>query len=125
MHRAMLAAAMIALTGCDYSVPVTGRIGNDLAQGQSTASLSGGTFSVTSIRGLQCQGTYDALSREPTIVAPVSCADGRSGNLIITRTMDGMSGTVIGRLNDGTEAQFVFGDLTFQQAFDGTTSSIR
>lgn len=114
-----------ALAACSFSVPVTGRIGEDLAQGQATAAASGGTFSMATTLGLICQGNYDTTSREPTINAPVSCNDGRSGNLIITRTMDGLSGTVIGRLNDGTEAQFVFGNLTFDQAFSGSGARIR
>ena len=125
MRLVMIPLLTLGLAACSFSVPVTGRIGQDLAQGQATASMNGGTFSATTIKGLTCTGTYDATSTAPTITAPATCSDGRAGNLIITRTLDGISGTVIGRLNDGTEAQFVFGNLTFDQAFNGTGARIR
>lgn len=48
---------------------------------------------------------------------PVRCSDGRTGTLLATR--QGMSGTVIGKLSDGTEGRFVFGNLSFTQAFPG------
>ncbi len=115
----MLSGSMfVVLTGCSMSVPVTGVIGDETAQGQATASSDGsGTFSVATIEGLSCNGTYDSLDRAPTISAPVVCNDGRTGNLLVTRTLDGVSGTVVGKLSDGTRGQFVFGNLTFEQAF--------
>lgn len=124
-----IAAASLALAGCasEFSVPVTGVLGNQSAQGAATARMSGdGTFFVSTASGLRCEGTYDSLSRAPTIEAPVTCSDGRSGRLVITRTMNMVSGTVIGQLNDGTPGRFVFGDLTFDQAFgDGGGARIR
>jgi len=66
------------------------------------------------------------MSRAPTIEAPVNCNDGRTGRLLITRTMDMVSGTVIGQLSDGTQGRFVFGNLTFDQAFgNGSGARIR
>ena len=119
----------IALSGCstEFSVPVTGEIGNTPAQGTATARLNGdGTFKVANLDGLTCQGDYDALDNSPTITTDATCSDGRTGKLIITRTLNGLSGTVIGRLSDGTNARFVFGDLTFGQAFNnGGQASIR
>ena len=129
MRRYVWLAAAVVLGGCatEFSVPVTGQIGSTPAQGQSTARLDGnGTFFVMTTRGLRCDGTYDALDTNPTITAQTRCSDGRTGNLIITRTLDGLSGTVIGTLSDGTDARFVFGNLTFGQAFgDGGGASIR
>lgn len=117
---------LFALGACgEIAVPVTGEIGGNLAQGQATARLSGeGTFDVATLDGLTCTGVYDALDTSPTITAPTTCSDGRTGKLIITRSMNGLSGTVIGRLSDGTEARFVFGDVAFsQQTGDGFTST--
>jgi hypothetical protein len=122
MHARSICLGLLFLAGCSYSVPVTGTVGSEPAQGQATAAMSGGTFSVSTARGLQCNGTYDALDTNPTITAPATCNDGRFGNLIITRSLDGLSGTVIGRLNDGTDARFVFGNLAFSQAAGGGTS---
>lgn len=121
MLLALCATAGLAACATEFSVPVTGFIGTDQALGQTTARIDGnGTFSVSTLTGLTCQGTYDALDNNPTITAPATCNDGRSGTLLIARnTMTG-GGTVIGRLNDGTDARFVFGNLTFNQAFGGT-----
>lgn len=119
---------LLGLVACadSFSVPVTGNIGRDAAQGQATASLSGdGTFWVLTTRGLRCDGIYDDNSTEPTISAKVTCNDGRTGNAIITRTLDMLSGTVIARLSDGTEGRFVFGNLSYEQAFGGAASRIR
>jgi hypothetical protein len=120
---ALCAASLLTACATEFSVPVTGFIGSDQALGQTTARLDGnGTFSVSTLSGLTCQGTYDSLDSNPSITAPASCSDGRSGTLLIARnTMTG-GGTVIGRLNDGTDARFVFGNLTFNQAFGGTAS---
>ena len=118
----LLAAAVIALAACgSLSVPVTGEIGTQPAQGQATAKFSGeGTFWVMTTRGLRCEGIYDSITTQPTITAPITCNDGRSGTAIITRTLDMLSGTVIARLDDGTEGRFVFGNLSFDQAFART-----
>lgn len=118
-------SASIGLSACSYSVPVTGTIGDTPVQGQATAKAPTGDFWVMSTTGLRCDGTYDSMTSAPTITAPVKCNDGRTGDLIITRTLDMLSGTVIGRLSDGTEGRFVFGNLTYAQAFGGTTAAIR
>ena len=41
---------------------------------------------------------------------PVQCNDGRKGIILATRQADGLNGSGRVRLNDGTEADFVFGD---------------
>lgn len=113
-------AGLSILSACatGYTVPVTGMIGADAAQGEAVARTDGnGTFWVETIDGLRCDGTYDSRITAPTIRVPVKCSDGRTGSLLATR--QGMSGTVIGKLNDGTEGRFVFGNLSFSQAFPG------
>ncbi len=122
----LIAAASLSACANEVSVPATGRIGTELAQGAATARLSGeGSFFAMTPRGLRCEGTYDSLTTEPTLSVPIRCNDGRTGNLIITRQLNGISGTAIGRLSDGTLGQFVFGDLTFDQAFGGSGASTR
>lgn len=125
MKKTLLLIVMLA--GCgEISVPVTGEIGGNLAQGQATAKMTGaGTFEVSTLDGLTCTGVYDALETAPTINAPTTCNDGRTGRLIITRSMNGLSGTVIGRLNDGTEARFVFGDVAFTQTTGDLATATR
>lgn len=105
------------VSACSVSFPVTGLIGDETAQGAATASTNGGTFYVVTLEGLRCDGTYDAFSTEPTIQSSVSCNDGRSGVLLITRDAKLTSGIASGRLNDGTSGRFVFGDISFEQAF--------
>lgn len=115
-----LSGALAALAGCvsQFAVPVTGMLGDQAAQGEAVASTDGsGTFWVENIDGLRCDGTYDSKVTDPTIRVPVRCSDGRTGTLLATR--QGMSGTVIGKLSDGTEGRFVFGNLSFSQAFPG------
>lgn len=122
MFRSALCICVLGLAGCgSLSVPVTGFVGDQPAQGEATAKLSGaGTFWVMTTSGLRCEGIYDSITTRPTITSPVECSDGRSGTAIITRTMDQVSGTVIARLTDGTEGRFVFGNLQFDQAFART-----
>ncbi len=115
-----LSLGILALAACatEFHAPVSGVIGEQRAQGQSTARIDGnGTFFVETVSGLRCEGTYDALDINPTIRAKATCNDGRSGTLLITRNISRGTGTAIGRLNDGTDARFVFGDISFAEAF--------
>ncbi|MFD2175651.1 hypothetical protein [Rhodobacter lacus] len=123
---ALLISAAIVLSGCEFSVPVTGMIGKEPAQGSATAKTSGiGTFEASTIDGLTCKGTYDSLTQTPTIWADVTCNDGRTGRLLITRSMDQLSGTATGKLSDGSMGRFVFGNLAFDQAFGSGSATTR
>jgi hypothetical protein len=116
----MLILAMIGLSACGkIEVPVTGQLADGTpAAGQATADFSGhGSFWVQVPGGVRCSGSYDANNTNPSIVAPVLCNDGRRGEAVITRQLNGLSGTAIVKLVDGTRGQFVFGDLRFDQAF--------
>ena len=79
--------------------------------GTTTAALTGGTFVVRDSGSLACSGTYDALDRRPTISAPLTGNDGRTGVLTVTRTPDGLSGSGTANLSDGTTANVGFGSL--------------
>ncbi len=115
--RAICSFVILGLAACSYSVPVTGEFAGKPALGTATAASGGGTFFVTQTNGFRCEGTYDALTFDITITAPVTCNDGRTGRAIISRKPDLVGGTVIVELNDGNTGQFVFGDLSFAQEF--------
>lgn len=105
----LLVLAVLALAACSVTVPVavvpkTGPI----MRGTATGSLSGGTFSVTDGQ-LTCSGTYDALDSSPTLQMPTTCSDGRKGLVTSTRDPNLTDGKGVVRLQDGTEAQFMFG----------------
>jgi hypothetical protein len=113
---------MVAVGGCaslEISVPVTGQYGGGIAAiGQATARGDGnGTFWVQAPAGLRCEGTYDSLDTNPSIIVPVKCTGGISGEVVIARRIGRGSGTAIAKLSNGQTGQFVFGDLTFEQAF--------
>ena len=122
-HLALIGAAAM-LVGCgSIQVPVTGVTGDgEPMQGQAEASFFGGSFWVAAAGGFRCDGAYDSLDTNPTIIAPVKCNDGRTGTAVITRQLDRRSGTVVAQLNDGSTAQFAFGDLSFEQAFGSATA---
>lgn len=107
-------AVGLALPGCgSITVPVAVISNNgDILRGTATAAADGGTFSASgNYRGkpLTCSGNYDSWSRSLTITMPVICSDGRKGFVIATREASGIDGSGRVRLNDGTEADFVFG----------------
>ena len=111
----------LAISGCasEITVPVTGQMSNGLAMaGQSTARMSApGDFWVQAPGGLRCSGQYDASIMEPTIVIPVQCSDGAAGEVVATRRVGTGGGVAIAKLKDGRTGQFVFGNLTFEQAY--------
>lgn len=115
--KKLFPAAALLLSACSVSVPVNGELEGIRAQGTATAALSGGTFYVMSTSGLRCDGTYDAMTSDITITAPVTCNDGRTGNAIISRRADLTSGTVIVKLTGGAQGQFVFGNLSYAEEF--------
>lgn len=121
----VLAVAATVLAGCaDLKVPVTGQMAGGPAAGQAIARWSGkGDFWVQAPAGLKCSGEYDPFDTNPTIVVPIKCTNGKTGEIVITRQLDGLSGTAIAKLSDGTEGQFVFGNLKFDQAFGSGTAS--
>lgn len=77
-------------------------------RGSATAELSGGTFSVADGR-LTCGGTYNTWAIRRTIEMPVRCSDGRTGTAVATRDITFLAGRGRVSLNDGTQADFVFG----------------
>jgi hypothetical protein len=108
MNRLTIIAGLL-LAGCSTTVPVAVIGANgQILRGTATAAMDGGSFSATDGK-LTCAGSYDSWDMSVTISMPVHCSDGRKGLVIATRDASGMSGSGRIRLNDGMEADFVFG----------------
>jgi hypothetical protein len=108
-HISLAVLAGLALAACSVTVPVavvpkTGPI----MRGTATGSLGGGSYTVTDGK-LTCSGTYDALDSSPILQMPTTCSDGRKGLVTATRDSNMTDGKGVVRLQDGFEAQFVFG----------------
>jgi hypothetical protein len=107
----ILFASALVLAGCAVTDPVavvSKGIPGGIMRGTTTASLSGGSFSL-SIGSLTCGGDYNALDTSPTISIPVLCSDGRKGIITATRDNSGTSGGGHFTVNDGTTGDFMFG----------------
>lgn len=107
-----------------FRLPVTGEFSDRTpAAGQATAYSDGhGAFWVQVPGGPRCSGTYNAHDPNPTLVVAGVCSDGKEADVVITRQADLMTGTAIVKLSDGRRGQFVFGNLTFDQAFGAGTA---
>ena len=122
----LLSSLSFLLVSCgEVNVPVSGYIGTERALGNAKATMEAGTFEASTVDGLECKGSYDSIDTAISLKMDVSCNDGRKGLLIVRRTPDLMSGTAIGKLSDGTRGEFVFGNLTFEQAFGASKTKIR
>lgn len=108
----VVAASALACTGCSVTEPVaviSKEVPGGVMRGTTTASLSGGSFNVSS-GALSCGGTYNALDTSPTLSIPVLCNDGRKGIITATREASGTSGGGHFSLTDGTTGDFMFGE---------------
>ena len=103
--------ALLGLSACAVTEPVavvSKGIPGGIMRGTATASLSGGSFSVTN-GSLSCGGNYNALDQSLTISIPVLCNDGRKGIVTATRDYSGINGGGHFTLTDGTTGDFIFG----------------
>jgi hypothetical protein len=109
------------------SLPVTGQFGSVPAAGQATTDSDGvGKFRVQTPGGVRCHGEFQVRDPGPALVVLGKCSNGKSGQIVITRTANLMSGSAIVPLGDGTRGQFVFGDLPSGQAFGaGGSAQVR
>jgi hypothetical protein len=111
MRGLILFGAALVLAGCAITEPVA-VVGKGIPaggmRGTTTASVSGGSFSVSN-GSLTCGGDDNALDTSPTISIPVLCSDGRKGIITATRDNSGMSGGSHFTLSDGTTGDFMFG----------------
>jgi hypothetical protein len=100
------------LSACSATVPASGITSDGISfAGTTTASLTeSGKFSVTGTNGVTCSGTYDAFDTSKRFKAPVSCTDGRTGEIDVVRNNDGRGGIGDVTFSDGTTGNFVFGE---------------
>lgn len=112
-----IAAISMVLSACippQIAFPVVGRLSNgEEAQGNIVIDTKTyqGTFDVSTLRGLKCDGVYNAKTGSPTITIPIKCSNGQTGRVIATRDATGLAGTAIARLNNGMTGRFVFGNI--------------
>jgi len=102
-----------------FAIPITGQLANgNAAAGQATGFNNGvGEFWVAFPGSIRCTGTWAVRDPNPTIVIPVTCGARVRGEAIVTRQAGFMTGSAIVALSNGQRGQFVFGDLTYEQAF--------
>ncbi len=119
MLRKFLSLSAVLLAGAcaagqTIEVPVTGSLGDKAPfKGVARASTNSplGVYLVqTADERLTCHGSYNAADVTPRIIVAVSCQDGRYGAIELLRTIDLMSGTGKGTLNDGTPVRVAFGE---------------
>lgn len=102
-----------------FAIPITGQLTNGAAAaGQATGYNNGiGDFWVAFPGSIRCTGTWSVRDPNPTIIIPVTCGARVHGEAIVTRQAGFMTGSAIVALSNGKRGQFVFGDLTYDQAF--------
>lgn len=97
------------LSGC-VTVPVVAKTSTgEKFLGSATASLTSGTFELTSVDGLRCWGTYNQWDPSTTLRVNFKASDGRYGTALIARDSTGTSGIGTGKANDGTTFDFYMG----------------
>ncbi|WP_288583002.1 hypothetical protein [uncultured Methylobacterium sp.] len=116
---ALLTAEAKAQPAPIFAIPITGQLANgNAAAGQATGFDNGvGEFWVAFPGSIRCTGSWSVRDPNPTIVIPVTCGARVKGEAIVTRQAGFMAGSAIVALSNGQRGQFVFGDLSFDQAF--------
>jgi hypothetical protein len=115
MNKRVLFIIMCGLlSACgEIRVPVKAETNKDeVFTGEIIASLTEGSAHLESTNGITCRGTYDQFSTEQVVMMYMSCSDGRHGKLTATRDLPlgSQSGTGIGKMNDGTQVTFAWGN---------------
>ncbi|QRE74630.1 hypothetical protein [Methylobacterium aquaticum] len=123
LHHVLAAALLIGTASAQpapiFAIPITGQLANGhAAAGQATGYDNGvGEFWVAFPGSIRCTGSWSVRDPNPTIVIPVACGSRLKGEAIVTRQAGLMTGSAIVALSNGQRGQFVFGDLTYEQAF--------
>lgn len=110
--RTTLLVAPLLLASCGtITLPAAVKMdAGEVLIGTTTASPSGGTFEVASPSNTTtCSGTYNPYDTSPILEAPFKCSDGRFGNLVVSRSPNGMEGTGLVNLSDGSKGRVAFG----------------
>lgn len=101
-------AAFLACSGCVTSPVAVVAPTGEVLKGSATGYLTGGTFEVTD-GTLTCSGNYNPATGRPTVEVAVVCSDGRKGIGVADRGPDGLSGSGVINLNDGSVVRFIYG----------------
>lgn len=110
--RITFMAAPLFLASCGtITLPAAVKMdAGEVMIGTTIASPSGGKFEVsTPNNSTTCSGTYNPYNTSPILEAPFKCSDGRFGNLVVSRSPDGMEGTGLINLSDGSKGRVAFG----------------
>ncbi|WP_056200302.1 hypothetical protein [Methylobacterium sp. Leaf123] len=115
----LLSSAAYAQPAPIFAIPITRQLTNGAAAaGQATGYNTGvGEFWVAFPGSIRCSGTWSVRDPNPTIIIPVTCGARVYGEAIVTRQAGFMTGSAIVALSNGKRGQFVFGDLSYEQAF--------
>jgi hypothetical protein len=109
MKNLIIALSLIGFSACTVTAPVAViSADGQVMRGTATANLQGGSFRVDG-GGRTCAGSYNGMDSSPTLSVPVHCSDGKKGIAIITRDPCLCSGSGRIRMQDGSEADFIFG----------------
>ena len=107
--KIILATSFLLTAGCTVSAPVTGRFANGSPlEGVATGSINGeGTVQVRGV-GLECNGTYNALSSARSLTVPLTCSDGATGLAQVDRDESLAAGSGTFDLSNGQSGVFSF-----------------
>lgn len=113
----ILAFATIILSACSVTLPVDGKLlrSNDRFLGEATGYMDRtGIMLVTSLNGKKCTGSFEYLT-SATGKGIFNCDDNRTGTFLFNS--NGYRGNGMGKLNDGEEFAFAFGDPAHTKDF--------
>jgi hypothetical protein len=113
MRRAfLLVLAGLALAACTVTGPVAIIAPNgEILRGASTSGIGGDEFVVRG-QALECRGRFDPVLGDPAVAIAAHCSDGHVGAGFASRD-NLQSGRGRIRLNDGSEATFLYGQAAW------------
>lgn len=103
--------SLFVLTACAVTLPVVGQItgSGEMLRGEATGSLDGsGMLTIRTESGRKCAGKFQYAPSRTSGEGTFSCDDAGTGDFYFTSA--GMSGEGFGKLSDGTQFRFRFGD---------------
>lgn len=110
MKTMAIVLAVFFTTGCSMTLPVDGKLrrSDDRFLGEATGYLDRtGILAVTTLSGKKCSGEFKYLTSN-TGEGDFRCDDGRNGKFLFNSV--GNKGNGFGKLNDGEEFIFYFGN---------------
>ena len=105
-----LISISVIISGCSMTLPLDGKLqgSNDRFLGEATGYMDRtGILSATTTSGKKCTGDFKYLSKA-TGAGIFRCDDGREGNFLFNSS--GYNGTGFGKMTDGEEFTFYFGN---------------